>query len=107
MAPASRWRSALSITSSKTFRWRVRRTPFFFQGGLEAAGAFVRVDAFAGGDAMCGGGHGIYARSASTLASAAKAALMLTGCGQADGSRCSPQEPGPPETSTPKTPGTA
>ena len=30
----------------------------FFQGGLEAAGALVRVNAFAGGDSMCGcGGH--------------------------------------------------
>jgi hypothetical protein len=29
-----------------------------FQSGLEAAGALVRVDAFAGGDSMCGcGGH--------------------------------------------------
>ena len=29
-----------------------------FQGGLKAAGALVRVDAFAGGDSMCGcGGH--------------------------------------------------
>ena len=27
-----------------------------FEGGLEAAGALVRVDALAGGDSMCGGG---------------------------------------------------
>jgi hypothetical protein len=34
-----------------------------FQGGLEAAGALVRVDAFAGGDSMCGcGGHDWFRR---------------------------------------------
>jgi len=34
-----------------------------FQGGLKAAGALVRVDAFAGGDSMCGcGGHDSFSR---------------------------------------------
>ena len=34
-----------------------------FQGGLEAAGALVGVDAFAGGDSMCGcGGHDSFSR---------------------------------------------
>src|SRR5258706_6963036 len=34
-----------------------------FQGGLEAAGALVGVDAFAGGDSMCGcGGHDWFSR---------------------------------------------
>src|SRR5882672_6013314 len=38
MAPASKWRSALSMTSSKTFRWRVRRTPRFSRAACRRPG---------------------------------------------------------------------
>ena len=33
-----------------------------FQGRLQAAWAFMRVDALSGGDSMCGSGHGFGAR---------------------------------------------
>ena len=38
MSPASRWRSALSITSMRILRWRVKRTPRLVRASCKRPG---------------------------------------------------------------------